>query len=595
MTNHCFKANSRRTSRAILLALLASLAACQQSSKGTGNQTGNQGVTDLVDDRSAARFLNQATFGANRSSIDELVDLGTREAWIERQMDLQQTPASDISTYVKANGSRSTGTVRDYPWMYNALNAPDQLRQRVAFALSEIFVISDLDYSLQTGGQYGVAGYYDMLSEHAFDNFRDLLERVTLHPAMGIYLGMVGNQKADAANNIRPDENYAREVLQLFSIGLNQLNTDGSVITDNNGEPCATYDNNIITNFARVFTGWNFADTNPVDWIPSNYTASDIESPMIHFADFHDANAKTLLNNTSAKSNTGCRPITNGTYLPASGSSTAASIDMDAALNNIFNHPNVGPFIAKALIQRFTTSNPSASYIARVAEVFNNNGQSIRGDLAAVIKAILLDNEAMAGVEANAQFGKLREPLMLQTQLWRAVKIVEGGYADNPDVEDDDSYRYKTYTTRSTTLEETWGQAYLRSPSVFNFFLPNTPLPKVTEELLSPESQLYTEGSIALVNEDFYEQIYYQTNLNADVKPYILSMDVSELLDLANEPSLLVEHLNLVLLGGQMHPELIATLTDLVSSHGDTSAGRGQAVTECLFIITTSPAYRVQL
>jgi len=179
--------------------------------------------------------------------------------------------------------------------------------------------------------------------------------------------------------------------------------------------------------------------------------------------------------------------------------------------------------------------------------------------------------------------------------LWRAVKIVEGGYADNPDVEDDDSYRYKTYTTRSTTLEETWGQAYLRSPSVFNFFLPNTPLPKVTEELLSPESQLYTEGSIALVNEDFYEQIYYQTNLNADVKPYILSMDVSELLDLANEPSLLVEHLNLVLLGGQMHPELIATLTDLVSSHGDTSAGRGQAVTECLFIITTSPAYRVQL
>lgn len=252
-------------------------------------------------------------------------------------------------------------------WWSTAVDGEDQLRLRVAFALSQLFVVSDTGYTL-ANAQYGITSYYQMLLDNAFGNYRELLEKVTLHPVMGLYLSMLQNSKGDSETSTRPDENYAREVLQLFSIGLYVLNADGS--TD--GESSFTQDR--IEAFARVFTGWNYADAGR--WDRPLFTSADMISPMLPFENFHDTDEKQLLN---------------GVVLPAGQD---ARDDLEMALDNIFEHPNVGPFIATQLIKRLVTSNPSPSYVRDLALVFDDDGTGTRGNLGAVIKALLMHEEA---------------------------------------------------------------------------------------------------------------------------------------------------------------------------------------------------------
>ena len=277
---------------------------------------------------------------------------------------------------------------RRYVWWHMAQAASDDLRQRVAFALSETFVVSDRAAGLDA--PRALPTYYDVLLTHAFGNYRDLLRDVTLSPAMGTYLSHVNNGKADPANNIFPDENYAREVMQLFSIGLFELNTDGSLVLDANDQPIPTYSNTEIREFAKVFTGLSWAGDGAFFGNPwPNFLA-----PMIMFEEFHEP-GENLCSTAS--------------WCPTA---RPACEDIEAAIDNLFNHPNVGPFIGSRLIQRLVTSNPSPAYVERVANVFNDNGDGVRGDLQAVFRAILLDPDATAPTGTYADFGKLREPIV---------------------------------------------------------------------------------------------------------------------------------------------------------------------------------------
>ena len=299
----------------------------------------------------------------------------------------------------------------------------DQLRQRVAFALSEIFVVSNKNGTLAYQ-PWALASWYDMLAANAFGNYRDLLEDATLHPAMGIYLTHMQNQKADAALNIRPDENYAREVLQLFSIGLVRLGSDGTPLLDG-GQPIPTYGQAAVRGFAAVLTGWNWNNTGcgPTTYVccteetyarcgPYDYNVPAWKLPIQPIEAFHDnTNAKQLLDYAGAA-------LPGGVLAPGG----SAPVELDAALDNIFHHPNVGPFIGRRLIQRLVTSNPSPAYVQRVASAFNNNGNGVRGDLKATVRAILGDPEARFGQWMfPSTFGKLREPLPQEHQLWRAM------------------------------------------------------------------------------------------------------------------------------------------------------------------------------
>jgi uncharacterized protein (DUF1800 family) len=284
-------------------------------------------------DAAAARFLTQSTFGPSHEDIDFLRFIGYA-AWFDDQ---QHKPISKERPYVadlEDQGKNLNQTHRMLVWWKNAIQGQDQLRQRVAFALSQIMVISDQDDSLG-GDVKGMCEYYDILARNAFGNYRQLLEEVTLSPQMGKYLSMLKNQKANPAQNIRPDENYAREVLQLFTIGLVRLGLDGTVQTDVNGDPIPTFDQTVVEGLAADFTGWNFA--NGSNW----WSAPDTYLPMENWIQYHDQAPKTILG---------------GVVLPAG---QTGEMDLEAALDTIFAHPNVGPFVAIRLIQRLVTSNPS--------------------------------------------------------------------------------------------------------------------------------------------------------------------------------------------------------------------------------------------
>ena len=363
----------------------------------------------------AFRFLNQATFGATEADARELIDIGIDD-WIDRQI---AQPASlqlpYLNTLPAPERLPQLQPDRVDAWFRNVIDGPDQLRQRVAFALSQIMVVSEVGALRQA--PYGLAGYYDMLAENAFGNFRDLLEDVTLHPSMGVYLSMLGNQRADPDRNISPDENYAREMMQLFTIGLVELNLDGTIRTDARGREIPTYNQDIIEGFAHVFTGWNYAEG--ANFNRARRTIPNQTMPMELYPDYHSTEAKQLLN---------------GVQLPEGQSGLQ---DLEDALDNVFAHPNVGPFIATRLIERLVTSNPTPGYVARVASTFNDNGSGVRGDLEAVVRAILLDDVARSSATTSSS-GKLKEPLLRLTQLWRAydVRSADGTFVFRPSTND---------------------------------------------------------------------------------------------------------------------------------------------------------------
>jgi uncharacterized protein (DUF1800 family) len=464
---------------ALLLAL--ALASCG-GSKSAGDAASSGAATSLGDQpppppatppsfKDASRFLTQATFGIqSEQQVQDLVNAGY-ERWLWDQF---QKSANSHVAYLDAQKSRNDNGRPSEEMSYEAiwqqwLNEDGQLRARVAWALLQITVISNIAPDLRP---YAMSSYMDMLNKNAFGNYRQLLEDVTLHPAMGYYLNMLQSEKENAAKGTHPNENYAREILQLFSIGLVQLNPDGTKKLDGNGKPIPTYDENVIKGFAKAFSGWSFgtgntSDDNAFDNVDEEQNAVWL-TPMKAWPTRHDTGAKLLLD---------------GKVLPAGGTAEA---DMKAALDTIFNHPNVPPFVSYRLIQRLVTSNPSPAYVRRVADVFANNGQGVRGDLKAVVRAILLDPEARdAGKTADAQFGKQREPVIRFANFLRAFNAKSKSGANRIDYLD--------------SPDEGLGQSPLLSPTVFNFYTPfYAPAGPVTQAgLVAPEFQITTEITTA--------------------------------------------------------------------------------------------------
>lgn len=528
---------------------------------GNNNAPAASGAVSLDDaHRYATRFLTQTTFGPTEQSIEEFITLGP-EAWLEQQFNL---PVSEISTYTRANSNGSSRAARHEAWWNNALSGQDQLRQRVAFALSQIFVVSDLD-SILSNRQYGMANYYDMLSQQAFGNYRELLELVTLHPVMGVYLTHARSEAANPELNIRPDENYAREALQLFSTGLNQLTLGGETILSN-GQPIPVYSQLTIEEFARVYTGWNYATA--VSWTSYNFTQDDYILPMVPNEQFHDSGQKTLLN---------------GAVIPAG---QTARQDLEAALDNIFNHPNVGPFVSRFLIQRLVTSNPTPEYVARVATAFNNNGNNVRGDLSAVIRTLLLDPEARTEPTNNPQYGKVKEPIIKIAHFFRALNGVPGPLANGV---------HSAASFPLERLDEMTGQAPMRSPSVFNFYQADTPL-SPTDDLVAPEMQITTEAFVASTHINFHHQIYRfsdRANLNDD-NPRVTIIQTAPLVELATNTTDLLDWIDLMFYSGSMPTYLRDNIQVTISALGNDDAGRFAKVQDALFMATASPAFSHQ-
>jgi uncharacterized protein (DUF1800 family) len=539
-------------------------------------------VTRARNEGEAARFLEQAAFGPTQQEIARVRRVGY-PAWIQDQfkkrptLHLPYVQARRAQLLAESGGSNDGWqTPRQEAWWQAALAAPDQLRQRVAFALSQIFVVSDI--GVLDSSHEGITNYYDMLVKHAFGNYRNLLEDVTLSPIMGQYLSMVRNQKPNPDSGSQPDENYAREVMQLLSIGLNMLNQDGSLKLDADGRPIATYTQDDIAGLAHVFTGWGYAydEANP----PSNldnffrYGARNEMLPMVMFPNFHDTKAKRLIN---------------GVVVPPG---LTGEQDLKIALDTLFKHPNVGPFMARQLIQRLVTSNPSRGYIYRVASVFNNNGNGVRGDLKATVKAVLLDPEARnPALQSSIGYGKLREPLLRVAHLLRAFE------ASRP-LPDNDRY----YLDLQYTMPQ---QAPLKSPSVFNFFQPGYthPGPIARSGLYSPEFQITSETSVVNLSNVLYSNIIgngISTNggvIRLDYAPYIELLK-REGTTLEENIETIIDRLDTLLCAGKMSPNLRNSLrvaqSFFPSNYGTTDDHYTRRVRAMLYVVAASPEYVVQ-
>ena len=505
-----------------------------------------------TDYRASHRLLEQTTFGPTSQDMEAVTAAGI-EPWLNAQFD--KTPTLLLPQLQNVGDARWSEYVN--LWWRNAITAEDQLRQRVAYALSQIFVVS-----AQSGlddEQEGLANYYDILVRHAFGNYRDLLTDITLSPIMGEYLSMKGNQKPEPDANIRPDENYARELLQLFSIGLVKLNNDGSVITDDAGMPVPTYDQDTVEAFAHVFTGWHFSNADHFVW-PSD---SDYLTPMVAWEDYHDTQPKVLLDGVRVEGG------------------KSAEEDLHIALDVIFNHPNVGPFIAKKLIQNLVTSNPSPGYIDDVASVFNANEDGVRGSMGSMIKAIIMHDEARFGHETYpTTFGKLKEPALRVTSLWRA------------------------FTPQSISPEFNYGwsmndigQAPLNSPSVFNFFTPGFSQPGEirNRNLVSPEFEIHDESSIIGITNRLLSNSVWSHNFNYWSDQHRIALDIRREVSLeAEDPEKMLDHLDLLLLGGDMSEPLRNITRELMDEY--TFEGGGpQRVIEAIFLIVSSPEAAIQI
>lgn len=506
----------------------------------------------------ASRFLQQTTFGATADSINRVVDMGY-EDWIDWQMSLSISKHSAYYNRFNYDPDNTWSLYVD-AWWHRSLKAEDQLRQRVAFALSEIWVVSQ--YGVSSGGVEGsksLSNYYDILLQHSFGNYRDLMQDVTLNPVMGEYLSMLRNRKPDLERNIRPDENYAREFMQLFTVGLVELNLDGTPKLDSQGKTVPTYEQADIEGLAHVFTGWTWQNADSFWWWDEN---RDLISPMKAFPEFHAEGEKRIIN---------------GGLIPAG---QTPEQDLEQALDHIFNHPNVGPFVAKQLIQKLVTSNPSPDYVERVATRFNDNGSGVRGDMRAVVKAILLDEEAVSGVTNHGKpFGKLKEPILKLSAFWRAFDA----------------------NTGSGTFEFRWvdndfAQGPLKSPSVFNFFSPSYQPAGALKDanILAPEFEIHTEGTVAKMTNHLHWRSISMNNFertSPDAKDIIVNYNRERDLAATSDNDL-IEHLNTILLAGAMSDHMKAVLRDYLASI-DADNYERKAV-EAVSLVITSPEFAVQ-
>ncbi|MDN4501108.1 DUF1800 domain-containing protein [Alteromonadaceae bacterium BrNp21-10] len=546
--------------------------------------------SDYVTASQASRFLGQASFGATAKDIVKVTELGFA-GWIDEQIALEQTlhlPLFD--TRIENLGFEAApieendedgwyrDLIRSDIWWEVALWGRDQLRQRVAYSLSQITVISNVSSELYNDTR-GITDFHDMLAAHAFGNYRDLLKAVTLHPMMGEYLSMVRNEKANEERHIRPDENYARELMQLFSIGLVELNLDGSIRTDDNGDPIATYGQDDVKALARVFTGWNHAGIdNWWQWVNSGEAEVN---PMQAFENYHDTDSKTLFGDNSI----------------AAGQT--AEQDLDTALDILFAHDNIAPFISKQLIQRLVTSNPTPAYVERVATVFNDNGQNVKGDMAAVVKAILLDDEAQTGhILYPDTFGKLREPILKFAALWRATKA-QGAFTHGTEMGND------IPRIRFRSSERATGQRPFGSFSVFNFYRPDyQPTGAIKDQqLIAPEFQILNESTIITTTNALAYSIYWKDiSRREEQGPFWYDWDVyypyinlTEEKAIAHDEQALLDRLNLLLMAGQMSASMQTTLLEFLQElPTDNDYLREIKVYDALFMIMASPEFAVR-
>ena len=512
------------------------------------------------------RFLEQATWGPTNAEVARVQAMGLR-AFLNEQFaaPLSSYPSLPLYPSDQAQGC-PTGSpatcLRDnysiYPlqvkFFQNALatnSQSDQLRQRVAFALHQVFVVSGRDINFPAWMAY----YLQILDRNAFGNFRNLLQEITLNPSMGEYLNMRGNLKTN------PNENYAREILQLFSIGVDELNLDGTPKLDAQGKRIPSYSQDTINNFARVFTGWNLAAA-PGQGIP-NY-----RDPMIARETNHDTVSKQLLS---------------GLNLPPNQTS---SVDLNAALDNIFNHPNTGPFVGKQLIQHLVTSNPSPAYVERVARVFNNdcdalypdNCANTRGDLKAVVRAVLLDPEARGDVKTDPKYGKLREPVQLLANVLRAFNATSDGVLAN--------------RSSGGDLPANLDQPLFLPATVFSYYSPTYEVPGTT--LLGPSFEILST-STSLRRANTINQLVY-TGINAGTNnPTGTQLNLSSLDALANNPAQLLDALDALLMHNTLSASARTSITTALNSIPTTDANFARKrVQAAAYLVATSHQYQVQ-
>jgi len=506
--------------------------------------------------QSAARLLDQATFGPTLTDIQHVQTVGL-QGYLNEQFALPATTEPDIATPPPTLCASNTIPCQQAEWWQAAITAPDQLRQRVAFAMSEMFVISSNSVNARA-----VTPYQNILLNDAFGNFYTMMKDVTLSPGMGAYLNMLNSAKPTGTQIA--NENYARELMQLFTIGLVMLNQDGTPQLDASGNPIPTYTEAQVQAFARVYTGWTYATA--TGGIPTSFpnNTANYDSPMAAVESQHDMAAKTLLN---------------GTTLPAGQSS---SQDLTGALTNIFNHQNVGPFVCRQLIQHLGTSNPSPAYVARISAVFANDGTGIRGNMKAVVQAILLDPEARAG-DTNPSFdgGHLREPMLYMTNIIRGLgfTFLGAGAGTGPEY-------YYTLGNYSTLLSE---KPYA-SGSVFNFFPPNYVIPGSTTN--APEFSIENTAS-AILRLTLADNIVYNriSDFSVDLSATsALGIMASATGNATTDSTNLVNALGNIFMHGQMPAQM---QTDIIN-HVATLSNIPERVRVATYLVITSSHYKVE-
>jgi uncharacterized protein (DUF1800 family) len=516
---------------------------------------------DILPDE-AARLAKQASFGPTPELIAAIVAKKSAAAWLDEQLSMASSSYADLAKPVPSNFCSSqfasgttelnvcnrdnfSATPMQLRFYTNAIRQDDQVRQRVAFALSQVVVAS----AVEVGNTAGLATFDQILLSNAFGNYRDILQAVTLNPYMGDYLDMADSNKT------QPNENYARELMQLFAIGTVLLNPDGTPQTDTTGATIAAYSNTDVKEVARALTGWTWARLNGAPL--SDYTNRDWTKPMVINAARFDTGSKTFLGKTIA-----------------AGASQQANVD--TVVDTMFNHPNIAPYICKRLIQQLTVANPTPAYVGRVATVFANNGVGVRGDMKAVVRAIYLDNEARVVSQLP---GKVKEPVLLATSLARAIGYTTDGYA---------------FTTRDAGM----GQAPFRAPSVFNYYPYDFPLPQGAG-LLSPVTKLMTTSTVMARHNFLYDWTVGGDSTRGEFKPTLgptgtvpnwASWEAH-----GADDAKTIDRINLVMLNGTMTPAQRASIATAMAAikNNDPALQARRRAQAALYIVASSPLFQV--
>ena len=523
----------RGLTKIALTTIVVMLVACGGGGgSGSSSTSTSTSSTPPVTDTAATRFLEQATFGPTPDEIVHLKSIGY-DAWFMEQF------SAAISDYPTVTDANSLDVVQA-AFFRNALTARDQLRQRLVFALGQIFVVSDQ----KIDSRVGIVNFQRTLLADAFGTYRQLLKDVTLSPAMGTYLDMANNTKADATQGTSPNENYAREVMQLFSVGMVKLNADGTPVLDANSKAVPSYTQDHIEGMARTFTGWTYP-TKP-GGASRPFNDSYYVGAMESHEDFHEPGTKKLLD--------AIQPAGQG-----------ATQDLNAAMDNIAWHANVGPFIGTRLIQALVKSNPSPAYVQRVSATFTDNGQGVRGDMKAVLRAVLLDSEARAGdtLATTATDGKLREPVLYMTRLLRAFNARSEG-------------------TGMQNYSQPMRQDVFNATSVFNFYPPSYKPQGYT--LAGPEFKIANAPTISA-------RLNFLFDLTNQGLPATTQPDFSDLIAAAGDNTVLINFLDARLMHGTAPASLKAAVTQALPAAGNDSRQRAMLA---LYLFAASPAFTVQ-